>query len=763
MRIRLPLSLPFLLPLVSLVSAQDAGSFEVVANTRVSAMMMFVGNEDKVYILDKAQGNAETIKGHPAWGSVWDMKTNKVELMDILSNTFCSSGMHLPNGSFTSFGGNHAVRIGGDDPDSSHWDTKLQDFDGNRSIRILSPCLSTDDFTQPACQWYEDADSPALTMQAERWYSTAEPLGDGTIVLMGGFTTGGFVLRILPNRDPTIGGSLNYEYFPNTRNKALQDLQFLFKTSALNAYPHAYLMASGKIFLQANTSTALWDHEANVEEALPDMPNGVVRVYPASGATAMLPMTPANNYAQTILFCGGSDIPDTNNEWGNFSWPFVNTWEHPASTDCQRITPEGDAKYHTDDPLPIGRTMGQFIILPTGHLLVVNGGSNGTAGYGRQTLLTPLEADMPFQQSFASGSVGTPALYDPGAPTGARWSTAGFATTDIARLYHSTALLLPDASVLLAGSNPNLDVNTTNLVTFPTEYRAEKFYPGYFAAKTRPRPSGVPSKLNYGGEAFDVVVHARDYEGSANDAAGSAMVNIVRPGWTTHGMNMGQRFLQLNNTYTVADDGTITLHVAQMPPNPNLFQPGPAFIFVVVNGIPSNGTYTIVGSGEIGAQPVADATVLPASVLAADDAKGSAQSSDGDASGSDTGTGSNADKSWISRHAALVAGVAGSVAAIGALGLVLGICLARRRRTKLRAGIAAGKARFADSLDAEPYRDADAYAPVPPRSPGTGGAAYPHDSRATDSRVFLAHQGSPRGSSVWQEPQVTEYKPKIQY
>ena len=32
---------------------------------------MFLGNEEMVYILDKAEGNAAQIGGHPAWGSVW--------------------------------------------------------------------------------------------------------------------------------------------------------------------------------------------------------------------------------------------------------------------------------------------------------------------------------------------------------------------------------------------------------------------------------------------------------------------------------------------------------------------------------------------------------------------------------------------------------------------------------------------------------------------------------------------------------------------
>ena len=32
---------------------------------------MFLGNEQKVYILDKAEGNGHQINGHPAWGAVW--------------------------------------------------------------------------------------------------------------------------------------------------------------------------------------------------------------------------------------------------------------------------------------------------------------------------------------------------------------------------------------------------------------------------------------------------------------------------------------------------------------------------------------------------------------------------------------------------------------------------------------------------------------------------------------------------------------------
>lgn len=260
------------------------------------------------------------------------------------------------------------------------------------------------------------------------------------------------------------------------------------------------------------------------------MPNGVVRVYPASGGSTMLPLTPANNYTPTLIFCGGSNMTD--DQWGNYSNPFVNTWEIAASDDCQRITPEptdgSPVAYEQDDSMIEGRTMGQFIILPDSTLLMVNGGGSGTAGYATQTGQTPLYGDMPFGMSLATNPVLKPALYDPSKPRGQRWSDDGFQSSTIPRLYHSSALLLPDGSVMIAGSNPNVDFNDTTI--YPTEYRAEYFYPKYFSASIRPQPQGIPDTLTYGGASFDLTIPSNSYSGLANDAASNTTVLIIRPG-----------------------------------------------------------------------------------------------------------------------------------------------------------------------------------------------------------------------------------------
>jgi len=48
-----------------------------------------------------------------------------------------------------------------------------------------------------------------------------------------------------------------------------------------------------------------------------------------------------------------------------------------------------------------------------------------------------------------------------------------------------------------------------------------------------------------------------------------------------------------------------------MPPNPAVFAPGPAVLYVVVNGVPSIGEAIMVGGGFIGQQNVQEAAALP--------------------------------------------------------------------------------------------------------------------------------------------------------
>ncbi|KAB5587368.1 hypothetical protein CTheo_9196 [Ceratobasidium theobromae] len=91
---------------------------------------------------------------------------------------------------------------------------------------------------------------------------------------------------------------------------------------------------------------------------------------------------------------------------------------------------------------------------------------------------------------------------------------------------------------------------------------------------------------------------------------------------------MGQRYIELQSSHTGNEDGSGVLHVSQLPPSAAIFPPGPALIFVVVNGVPSMGQTIMVGSGKIETQPVVAAQDLPESHIPV------AQNTGGSSSGS---------------------------------------------------------------------------------------------------------------------------------
>jgi hypothetical protein len=75
--------------------------------------------------------------------------------------------------------------------------------------------------------------------------------------------------------------------------------------------------------------------------------------------------------------------------------------------------------------------MPEGVLLPTGQVLIINGGTTGTAGYGNlQEQVGVSNSDNPVFQ---------PILYDPDAPAGRRFSREGLPTSNIARMYHSVA------------------------------------------------------------------------------------------------------------------------------------------------------------------------------------------------------------------------------------------------------------------------------------------------------------------------------------
>ncbi|KAF7321783.1 hypothetical protein MKEN_00700100 [Mycena kentingensis (nom. inval.)] len=581
-------STPTILHLASLVLAQNAiappsqpsfsgppGTFEIIGSSLVSAQQMFLGTLDKVYMLDKVENNPAKVDGHPAWASQWSLKDNSQRAMDAISNLFCAGGNVLGNGTWLNVGGNQAVTYGGDATGDSSGGGPYKDPDGGKSIRTLVPC--DDD----SCEW----DEP-VQMSTQRWYPTVETLADGSAIIIGGCSNGGYVNDARQD-NPT------YEFYPSKGSPITSP--FLSNNLPINLFALTWLLPSGKLLMQANRATILLDPKTHKESSLQNMPDAV-RAYPASAGTIMLPLTPANNWTATVLFCGGTN----NDDWGR-DWDISSL---PASTSCVRITPDVSSKYTKDDSMLDGRSMGNLIALPNGRILVVGGAGSGTAGYGNES--------WAIGQSYADEPLLTPAIYDPSAPSGSRWTQDGMSASVVPRMYHSSAILVPDGSVLVSGSNPNADYNVGKGIKFPTEYRTERFYPSYYNER-RPQPAGLLSQLSYGGDPFNVQLSSDDLGGDVENVQNASVV-VIRTGFATHAMNMGQRFVQLDSTYTAfTENNTATMHVSQMPPNPAILAPGPALLFVVVNGVPSVGVQVMIGSGQIGKQPILPIGDLPES------------------------------------------------------------------------------------------------------------------------------------------------------
>lgn len=118
------------------------------------------------------------------------------------------------------------------------------------------------------------------------------------ILQLGGCFFGGYVNADFQD-NPT------YEFFPPRGDPITSNI--LSTTLPVNLYPLTWLLPSGLLLVQSNWATVLLNHTSQEETPLDDIPDAV-RVYPASAGVAMLPLTPANNYTATILFCGGSNV-----------------------------------------------------------------------------------------------------------------------------------------------------------------------------------------------------------------------------------------------------------------------------------------------------------------------------------------------------------------------------------------------------------------------------------------------------------------------
>jgi hypothetical protein len=286
-------------------------------------------------------------------------------------------------------------------------------------------------------------------------------------------------------------------------------------------YPRFHVLPNGQLFYSGpSQDTYFFNPSGNTWTYLGNTNYQNQRGY---GTSVLLPLSPANGYDPKVMIMGGdnpatntTEIVDLNNPGAGWQWgPLMSQ----------------------------PRIEMNAVILPTGKILALGG-----ATYDEDTTHASLNAD----------------LYDPASKT---FSSAGANTYP--RLYHSVALLLPDATVWLAGGNPTRGVYEQHMEIYKPAYL---FTPSGGLAARPSIGSGTPTSIAYGSQ----------FTLQTSSQASIASVVLVRTGAVTHAFHADQRLVGMNFTRVTGG-----LKVTA-PPNSNIAPPGYYMMFIVNrSGVPS--------------------------------------------------------------------------------------------------------------------------------------------------------------------------------
>ena len=347
--------------------------------------------------------------------------------------------------------------------------------------------------------------TPAMTYG--RWYPTVTALPDGrTLVTSGAINCDGCNATVP-------------EIYNSTTNSWTQ-----LTTASLNLpiYPHMFVLPDGRVLNTGsyelpvaakalNLSTQTW---TTIDPTVLDAGSAVMYV------------------PGKILKTGTSATSDS---------PYKNS----AATAYILDMTAGSPAWRTTNSMNLARTYHNMTSLPDGNVLVT-GGEGTTNPFDQSTAVYAAEMWSPTTETFTT-----------------------MASMQIARVYHSTALLLPDGRVLVGGSGEYGTGSTDQL-------NAEIYSPPYLFKGARPTVTSAPSTLTYNTQ-FTV---------QTPDAANITSVSLIRLGSVTHAFNENQRYIPL--TFTL---GTGSLNVTS-PANANIAPPGYYMLFIVKNtGVPSVGVF----------------------------------------------------------------------------------------------------------------------------------------------------------------------------
>ena len=360
----------------------------------------------------------------------------------------------------------------------------------------------------------------APDMSVGRWYPTATELPDGRVLTFAGDN----IVQDRPGQPhPFEDASVNSlpSIFNPTTN-TWTDLTAARLTSPL--YPFMFVLSDGRVFNAGpDTTTRILDPGNQTWTT--------VGTSPIDGMSAVM------YRPNKVMKAGTWADPD-----------FVNSKVYDAGAGTAVIDMSaGTPAWRSTAPMNFARSYQNLTLLPDGTVLA-SGGMSTSDGTDITKAVLPAE------------------IWNPDTET---WTTAASLTNG--REYHSTALLLPDGRVLMAGGG-----QLPGRFGIVDQRNAEIYSPPYLFKGPRPTITSSPAGASWG-SSFDV---------TTPNAASIAKVSLIRSPSVTHALDMNQRFQYLSFT---AGSGKVTV---QAPATANLAPPGDYLLFLVdTTGVPSLGNF----------------------------------------------------------------------------------------------------------------------------------------------------------------------------
>ena len=357
---------------------------------------------------------------------------------------------------------------------------------------------------------------PLPRMREGRWYPTLVTLANGNVYTFAGKDRTGNRMNQVPEVFNVTSGSWR------TRPR----------TDPWPMYPHLFLTRGGRLFY---TGGNVFSGSLGIDLPPPgflNQANGALS--PVSGLThpvdrdqsASVILPPAQE--QRVMIMGGGVLGEHE------------TIDNVDIIDLDAANPVYKAGPHMLYP----RMHLNAVVLPDRTVFVTGGAS------GRE-MHPVLESE----------------IYDPRADT---WTAA--AVSDVGRMYHSFALLLPDGRVLVGGSNPD---------GMEAEVRLELYSPPYLFRGPRPVITQAPGDAEYGGSVQITTTRAAEVK----------WVNLTRPSAVTHSMDTEQRLVNVN--FRRLANGNLKL---VLPGDATVAPPGWYMLTVTTrDGIPSEARWVRLG------------------------------------------------------------------------------------------------------------------------------------------------------------------------